>query len=72
MPPVHTFVRKLSQLFLKLLQGGLLVSFKSPTSNIRIQNHVYAITNPYNKVILYRFLDQLDLLLLNEGIKRKF
>ena len=39
---------------------------------MKIQNHVYAITKPYNKVILYQFLDELDLLLLNEGIKRKF
>ena len=37
-----------------------------------IQNHAYAITKTYNKVIFYRFLEQLDLLLLNNGIKRKF
>ena len=37
-----------------------------------IQNHVYVITKTYNKVIFYRFLEQLDLLLLNNGIKRKF
>ncbi len=72
MPPVHSFVRKLSQLFWKLLQEGLLVSFKSPTSNMCIQNHEYTTVRLYNKVILYRFLKQLDLLLLNKGIKRKF
>ncbi len=71
MPPVHSFVRKFSQLFLKLLQEGLLVSFKSPTSNMYIQNRVSALTKPYDKVILYRFLEQLDLLLLNKGAKRK-
>ncbi len=37
-----------------------------------IQNHEYAIIKPYNKLILYRFLEQLDLLLLNQGIKREF
>ncbi len=72
LPPVRTFVRKLSQLFQKLLQEGLLVSFKSPTSNMYMQNHEYTIIRPYNKVILYRFLEQLDLLLLNQGIKCKF
>ena len=72
MPLVHRFVRKLSQLFQKLLQEGLLVSFKSPTSNMHIQNPEYTITKPYNKVPLYQFLEQLDLQLLNKGIKRKF
>ncbi len=55
---------------------GLPVSFKNPTSNMNIQYHeyMYAITKPYNKVhvILYRFLERLDLLLLNKGIKCKF
>ena len=36
-----------------------------------LQNHDYTIIRPYNKVILYQFLEQLDLLLLNQGIKRK-
>ena len=35
-------------------------------------NHEHGIIKPYNKVILYRFLKQLDLLLLIKGIKRKF
>ncbi len=37
-----------------------------------IQNHEYAITKPYNKVIIYRFLEQLDGSLRNKGIKREF
>ncbi len=35
-----------------------------------IQNHEYAIIIPYNKEILYWFLQQLELLLLNQAIKR--